>query len=307
MINLAADKDVLLVQKDGTSKPLNLEAGRRSFIKSLGLTVAGAAVFGSTTGFSPTEAQAQGITDADIFNFALNLEYLEAEFYLRAAFGRGLSDADVTGTGTLGGVSGGRLVPFVDTNIRNYAREIASDEEAHVKFIRAVVSDFLGSRQVARPTIDIGQAFKDAATAAGLSPTFDPYADDTSFLLGAFIFEDVGVTAYKGAAPLIQNKTLLEAAAGLLAVEAYHAGEIRTILYARGAFDPANRISALRGSLGGGKDQGIGDANVANIVPTEGRGLAFSRSPTEVLNIVYGNTTTRPGLFFPNGANGLIR
>ena len=299
---------VLLIQKDGSSKPLDLEAGRRAFIKSIGLTVAGAAVFGSTTGLiNAPEAQAVGITDADILNFALNLEYLEAEFYLRAAFGRGLSDADITGTGTLGGVSGGRQVLFVDRNIKNYATEIAGDEENHVKFLRAA----LGDAKVARPAIDINNAFTTAARAAGVigpGETFDPYANDTNFLLGAFIFEDVGVTAYKGAAPLIQSKAILVAAAGLLAVEAYHAGEIRTILYAKGAFEPVAKISNLRNALGGpGLDQGIGDATVANIVPADANSLAFSRSPKQVLNIVYGNPDTTPGLFFPAGTNGLVR
>ena len=308
MTNIANDKGALLVLKDGTEKQLNLEAGRRAFIKSIGLTVAGAAVFGSTVGFAPTDAQAQAITDADILNFALNLEYLEAEFYLRAAFGRGLSDADITGTGTLGGVSGGRQVPFADPVVKNYATEIAGDEEAHVKFLRSA----LGGARVARPTIDINAAFTTAARAAsviGPQETFDPYANDTNFLLGAFIFEDVGVTAYKGAAPLIQSKAILEAAAGLLAVEAYHAGEIRSILYAKGAFKPVALISDLRDALDGTTDldQGIGDTTVANIVPTDANGLAFSRSPQQVLNIVYGSPNTTPGLFFPNGTNGLLR
>ena len=124
------------------------------------------------------------------------------------------------------------------------------------------------------------------------------------------MFEDVGVTAYKGAAPLITNKTFLEAAAGILAVEAYHAGLVRTVLLAKGLAAPAGKISDARDSLDGRDDidQGIVDRNgKANIVPTDGNGLAFSRSAADVLNIVYLTPKkATSGGFFPKGVNGEI-
>ena len=115
------------------------------------------------------------------------------------------------------------------------------------------------------------------------------------------------MTAYKGAARLISDKDVLEAAAGLLAVEAYHAGEIRTLLFGLGLFKAAKAISDARDSLDGAsdKDQGIGRPAAANIVPTDANGLAFSRGTDEVLGIVYLGGSGSGG-FFPNGLNGLI-
>lgn len=300
---------------------IDLVAGRRAFLKSAGLMAAGAATLGLTN--LPQEAQAQVVLDdPTILNFALNLEYLEAEFYLRAAFGRGLDPADTPGTGTVGAVDGGRIVAFATPIIASYAREIANDEEAHVKFLRAA----LGSARVARPAINLNTSFTAAARAAGLvgpTQTFDAFANENNFLLAAFIFEDVGVTAYKGAARFITNKDFLEAAAGLLAVEAYHAGEVRTLLVSKGLFSQAQAISNARDSLDGATDldQGIGTAAVAgggfaggtaapavvNIVPTDANGLAFSRSPQQVLNIVYLGAQASPASFFPAGLNGGLR
>ena len=81
---------------------------------------------------------------------------------------------------------------------------------------------------------------------------------------------------------LIDDKDMLEAAAGLLAVEAYHAGQIRTLLYGRGLFSRRRKaISDARDSLDGpgDADQGIRRPRAtANIVPTDANGLAFTRT-----------------------------
>ncbi|MEO5494498.1 MAG: ferritin-like domain-containing protein [Sphingomonas sp.] len=294
---------------------------RREFFKA----AIGAAAVGATALVVTGEAFAQTVTDADIFNFALNLEYLEAQFYAYAAGGAGLA-ATLLGTspGALTATNA-RRVDNLDSDplVRDYAREIAADEVAHVTFLRAQ----LGTSAVASPAIDISatptSAFSTAARAAGLigaGATFDPYSSPENFLLGAFIFEDVGVTAYKGAAPLILNRTFVEAAAGIMAVEAYHAALVRTALYAKGVATPSLRTSAdaisnARDSLDGTTDldQGISPVTInggpaSNIAPLDADGLAYARSTGQVLNIVYlNNAAVTAGGFFPAGVNGNIK
>ncbi len=293
---------------------------RRDFFRAFG---AAAAITGGIAALGSAQSvQAQAApTDADIFNFALNLEYLEAQFYYYASFGTGLPNSILTGTGTQGAViaTNAGAVPFTDTAVRAYAREIAIDERAHVEFLRTA----LGTAAVAQPTIDVSatptSAFSNAARAAGLigpGATFNPYSTDENFLLGAFIFEDVGVTAYKGASPLITSKPFLEAAAGILAVEAYHSAIVRTTLFAKGMTAPAlidatEAISGARDSLDGAsdRDQGVRSLNDAsNIAPLDMDGLAYSRTTGQVLNIVYlNNAAVSAGGFFPNGVNGPLR
>jgi hypothetical protein len=307
---------------------------RREFFRTAGgagVALAGVSLLSACGGDDDSERPAPppppppptggtGLTDADILNFALNLEYLEAQFYAFAAFGEGLPANLLGGAGTQGEVTGGRRVNFTDPVVRQYAVEIAQDERAHVAFLRQA----LGASAVAQPPLNISGdangAFTAAARAAGVigaNATFDPYASDENFLLGAYIFEDVGVTAYKGASPLITSKTFLEAAAGRLAAEAYHASLVRTVLFAKGIRTPApalinatEQISDARDSLDGPSDidQGVrqrGDAS--NIVPADGNGLAFSRTPGQVLNIVFLNRmSVSQGGFFPRGVNGTL-
>jgi ferritin-like protein len=300
------------VVKNMIERSAENDADRRVFLKAAGVAglgaVGGSALIGAGAGPAAADTATEKATDAAVLNFALNLEYLEAEFYNFAAFGTGLSGGQTDGKGKQGGVTGGRAVNFATPAIANYAREIALDELDHVKFLRKA----LGSAKVSRPAIDIQGSFTAAATAAGLiapGSTFDPYANENNFLLAAFLFEDVGVTAYKGAAPLITNKTYLEAAAGILAVEAYHAGIVRTSLYSKGLQAEVEKLSGARDSLDGKKalDQGIGTTTEANLVPTDKNGIAFSRSPGQVLNIVYLNPkSVRKGGFFPKGVNGAV-
>lgn len=283
---------------------------RRKFLAGLSSSAAAAAALGvagcssgsQTMSSTPTPTPTPGVTDTDILNFALNLEYLEAEFYLRAATGTGLSDADA-GSGA-GAVTGGAQVPFKTAAIQQYAMEIANDELAHVRFLRSA----LGSAAVSRPAIDLTNSFNAAASAAGIGSMFDPFSDEDSFLVGAFTFEDVGVTAYHGAAPLLTSTTNLGAAAAIMAVEAYHAGEIRTLIAGLGGnyVTYANQISALRGAAGGGAETTVSGST---ITAADSNSIAYDRTTSQVLHIVYLNANAgvvKSGGFFPNGLNGTI-
>lgn len=147
------------------SETASSSASRRQLITRAGL-VGAAAIGASLIGkrgvniAAAAESVAFGatghrfhVTDLDIANFALNLEYLEAEFYQRVAFGIGLADADTSGIGTPGAVTGGSKVPFANPLIQAYAEEIADNELAHVRVLRSL----LAAKAVARPAIDLVQ------------------------------------------------------------------------------------------------------------------------------------------------------
>src|SRR5688500_9125866 len=224
----------------------NPTTSRRTALKIFG--AAGAAAAFPSLGKAAEMLQVP--KDEDIFNFALNLESLETEYYLRGAFGKGMDAADA---GRYPGpVRGGRLVPWQDPDLRYFMEEVAMNELRHVRFYRKT----LGSRAVSRPEIDLAGGFRAAAKAAGLGDNFDPFASEMNFFLGGMLMEDVGVTAYNGAATLIKNKTFLQAAAGILAVESYHMGMARSTLYRMGseARQAANMLSNARDSLDGPTD-----------------------------------------------------
>ncbi len=295
-------------------------SGRRNFLFKLGLASAGTAgVLGSTTkaAAAPDFNHVPSETDIAVLNFALNLEYLEAEYYLRATTGEGLEAAVIDVDGSKGQKAGpvyvknNPKVKFAHKAFEEYALEIADDEANHVRFIRETLAAY-DAPIVARPAINLNKSFEVLGSLIGVEG-FDPFANEVNFLLGAFIFEDVGVTAYKGASPLLSNKGILEAAAGILGVEAYHAGVVRTLLYAQGpqVRRLVNKISAVRSSLDDlpknrHLDEGILRNGKANLLPTDRNSIAYSRTTRQVLNIVYGGVNAKEGLFFPKGLNGAI-
>ena len=142
------------------------------------------------------KAFAQGLPQeiVDVLNFALTLEYLEAEFYTM-------------------GVANASLFP--SSQVRQTFAIIRDHEQEHVDFLRST----LGAQAVDKPTFDF--------TAGG---AFDPFNDYPTFATLAQAFEDTGVRAYKGQAPnLMANDAVLTAALTIHSVEARHASRVRRL------------------------------------------------------------------------------
>jgi len=325
---------------------------RRSFFAGAGALAATATLAGCSSATTTESGQPLPVTptmpaytDADILNYALNLEYLEAQYYLYAATGSGLAAADTmpgsastyqtVGTVTVGDAA---AVPGLTPAQQEILNEIAYEEQAHVRFLRSA----LGSAAIPMPDIDLS-FFGPLAVAAGITTaatgtgSFNPFSSFDYFLVGSFIFEDVGVTAYSGAAPLISPAGVaagyLTAAAGILAVEAYHAGYVRTSLTGRAIaagsasaypyLAAANLVEALRATLTVGDSAApstTGSVETTLLLPTSittpsaivaasaSDAVGFARTVNQVHHIVYGSATVgvAKGGFFPNGTNSIF-
>lgn len=277
-----------------------LIANRRSFLRGVGLTglgLAGAAVAGtklgmlenitgaSQLGLSPTPVEAAALSDADILNFALNLEYLEAEFYTVVVTGKTLDESgfETSGTGSYGPTTGGKKMNFSGPQASQLGmtfNSIMHDEQNHVKFLRSA----LGSAAVAKPEINLD--------ALGIG-----FANDSQMIALSRALEDTGESAYAGAAQYISNKAYLTAAACILAIESEHTGNMRLFcdLYSV----PTSKID----------EHDVLPPPTGNNMFTVGNtGLAPTRTTSEVLAIVYGSSKsgTSRGGFFPKGVNGTI-
>ena len=268
---------------------LSETTNRRSMLKKLAMATAAVGT-ASTLGSTAAVAATTDTTPFDVVQFALGLEYLEAEFYTIATTGKTLEEYGVDTTGT--GRSGATMTKYgmVDfsgstTQTGPVAMDIAADERAHVKLLRAALTSY-GVTPVAKPTINL-----DALASLGAS-----LQNMTTFLRLARIFEDVGVTAYAGAATLLVSAPpVLMYAARILAVEGEHVANIRLQIALQGistfALDAVDIIPPPSGT-------NYFSTNIAN-------GLVATRTPYEVLFLAFGDTPNAgAGGFFPMGYNG---
>jgi hypothetical protein len=232
------------------------------------------------------------IDEQDILNFALNLEYLEAEFYTYAITGKSITSFGIGTKGRANGANptdggttvGGKKVTFPDNEplTHDMAAQISADERAHVVLLRGA----LGSAAVAMPSIDL----------SALGFGFDNQND---FLRAARILEDIGVTAYSGAAGLLKTPGIITTAGCLLAAEAEHAAGIRTqiarLKIPTTALDDIDVVPPPSGPA----------RQIFSIKDSDG--LVATRTAGQVLYLAFGEKAgVKEGGFFPTGLNGAI-
>jgi ferritin-like protein len=166
--------------------------------------------------------------------------------------------------------------------LKAIAMEIASDERTHVTLIQTTMTS-LGGSPIAKPAINLN--------ALGLG-----FASANDFLVLARIFEDIGVTAYGGAAPLIKSSTVLGYAARILATEAYHASNIRLQI-------AQNNIATM--PLDGADH--VPPPSGTEYFPLDSNAITEVRTPGQVLYLAFGGVANASsGGFFPAGVNGLF-
>ncbi len=249
-----------------------------------GTALAAATLTGRSAGAQSTTVPAV----VDVLNFALNFEYLEANFYAFASTGSGLSAADM-GTGAVAPTGApGKLQ--LDATTLAVVQALAQDERNHVELLRSAIIS-LGGTPISQPLINFA--------AMGAVTT------QAQFLTAARQFTALGNSAYVGSAQLlVSNPTVLTTAAQILGAEGQHAGTLNYQCIVQGITSPA--IDA--------QDVIPTPTNYFTVQPDAA--LSPSRNTSQVLGVAYGistATTTTPaagttmGGFFPSGVNGTVK
>ncbi|CAH9146890.1 unnamed protein product [Cuscuta epithymum] len=161
----------------------------------------------------PGRAGALPKGDVDLLEFPLNLEYLEAEFFLWGAFGYGL-DKFAPNLSSGGpppvGVTSAKLSPLVKDIIAQFGFQ----EVGHLRAIKETVPGF------PRPLLNLSRetfaTIMDKALGHPLKPPFDPYANDINYLIASYLVPYVGLTGYVGANPKLHSHTAKKVSGGAL-------------------------------------------------------------------------------------------
>ena len=270
---------------------------RRSFFSSLSALGAATAAAGLLAYSPSAKAQvAAGPSILDVLNFALNLEYLEANFYLSVSGGDPIS----AGNGENAPLTGlpGKL--NLDAQTFAVAQNLASDELHHIELLRTIILQ-LGGTPINAPAIDYSLGGKMSVTT------------QAQFLAVTRQFTTVGNAAYTGGAQyLVSNPFVLTGAGQILGAEAQHLGGVNVLCALQGVVSP--KVDAL--DYPPVPPNTYFTISPPNAPLASGPALGPIRTPQQVLGIVYGvstpSTTTPPagitsGGFFPRGVNGAVR
>jgi len=184
----------------------------------------------------------------DVLQFALLLEYLEADFYQR-------------------GVDAPGLIAAAD---RTVFTTISDHENVHVTALRALLTA-KGTTPIAKPAFD----FTAKGNLAGFNFAAGQYE---TFKALAMAFEDTGVRAYKGqAARLIGDPAAMSAALSIHSVEARHAAEVRRLRGKKGWISGNSRedLPAFTQAIYDGEDTVVqGGATITSLPDAAANGGA---------------------------------
>ena len=274
---LETDRKILAF--DRTIRHLN----RRGFLSAM----LSAAALATTVGGREAFAQSSSPSVTDVLNFALNLEYLEANFYLYASTGSGLSSAQNGGGPAVQGAPG--KLPL-DANTLAVCQALALDEVNHIAGLKAAITG-LGDTPIAQPLINL------AANGA--------VATQAQFLAAARQFTALGGSAYVGSAQLlVSNPTVLTTAGQILGAEGQHAGALAYLCVSQGVASPA--IDA----------QDVPPSATQYFTVDSVNALSPARNTSQVLGVAYAISTASTmtpatgatmGGFFPQGVNGNVK
>ncbi|KAL3538183.1 hypothetical protein ACH5RR_001549 [Cinchona calisaya] len=262
--------------------------------------------------------------DIDLLQFPVNLEYLEAEFFLFSALGHGLDVVEpelaMGGPPPIGAEKAN-----LDLLTRKIITEFAYQEVGHLRALNNTVGLF------PRPKLDLrAENFAklfDEAFGYKLDPPFNPYHNSLNYMLASYVIPYVGLVGYVGTNPFIKGYRSKRVLAGLLGVESGQDAVIRMYLYERAekvvypynhtVADFTIQISNLRNKLAmcGIKDEGLfvppelgAEQRISsNVLSADYYSLSYQRTQQEILRIVYGTGNEHiPGGFFPEGGKGKI-